>query len=215
MIRNAEAWKKAGGKIDKAMGSHGVGPIKSGDTWNESSLPFALKEGENQIAIVIDPEGAAHEGVPMERSADLVVTVKDGKVVGQRVSIKETSKGGKGGGGYGFSTIGHSTGQSPWQGGQGGFGGMMGGGRSSGGFGGGASYPMMPPIPQPPAHVIPAPPAPKHESGGGGGGGGSDVSFDGVRPAKVAPVPVAPAKPVIPAIPAKSDTESEPIALAK
>jgi hypothetical protein len=67
--------------------THGAGPIKPGDVWNEGSMPFALKEGTNEIAVVLDPANLISESNEMNNQALMTVVVKDGKIVEKKVSI--------------------------------------------------------------------------------------------------------------------------------
>jgi hypothetical protein len=67
--------------------THGAGPIKPGGVWHEGSMPFALKEGTNEIAAVLDPANLISESNEMDNQASMTVIVKDGKIVDKKVSI--------------------------------------------------------------------------------------------------------------------------------
>jgi hypothetical protein len=73
-------------------GSNGAGPIKPGDVWNESSMPFALKGGLNEISVILDPKGDIFESDKTSRTAVLNVTVKDGKIVEKSLKIGSSYK---------------------------------------------------------------------------------------------------------------------------
>ncbi|MDD5063682.1 MAG: M56 family metallopeptidase [Phycisphaerae bacterium] len=61
-------------------GWHGAGPIKPGDVWNESSSPFALKEGSNEIAVVLDTDQSVPESDETNNRAFMRIIVKNGKI---------------------------------------------------------------------------------------------------------------------------------------
>jgi len=67
--------------------THGAGPIKPGDVWKEGSMPFALKEGTNEIAVLLDPDNAIGEPNRTNNKASMTVIVKDGKIVEKKVSL--------------------------------------------------------------------------------------------------------------------------------
>ena len=66
--------------------THEAGPIKPGDVWNEGSMPFALKEGTNEIAVLLDPDSVIGESDRTNNEASMKVVVKDGKIVEKKVS---------------------------------------------------------------------------------------------------------------------------------
>lgn len=67
-------------------GSHGAGPIKPGNVWNESSSPFAMKEGLNEIVVVLDTDQSIAESDETNNRASMRVVVKDGQLIEQSVS---------------------------------------------------------------------------------------------------------------------------------
>jgi hypothetical protein len=67
--------------------NHGAGPIKPGDVWNEGSMPFALQEGTNEIAVVLDPDNTIGESDRTNNEASIKVVVKDGKIIDKKVSL--------------------------------------------------------------------------------------------------------------------------------
>lgn len=97
-----------------------AGPIEPGASWFESSMPFALKEGQNRITIEIDPNKKAAGLEKLTIIAEIQVTIKDGKIVSKGTSIKGTSahsvtksefkfNSGGGGGSFGFGSASGST----------------------------------------------------------------------------------------------------------
>lgn len=60
---------------------HGAGPIEPGDVWNAMSGPFALKEGVNEIVVVLDPHDAVKESDETNNRASLRVVVSEGQIV--------------------------------------------------------------------------------------------------------------------------------------
>jgi beta-lactamase regulating signal transducer with metallopeptidase domain/outer membrane lipoprotein-sorting protein len=66
---------------------HEAGPIKPGDVWREGSMPFALKEGANEIAVLLDPDNTLGESDRTNNEASMKVVVKDGKIVEKKVSL--------------------------------------------------------------------------------------------------------------------------------
>jgi beta-lactamase regulating signal transducer with metallopeptidase domain/Tfp pilus assembly protein PilF len=73
-------------------GSHGAGPIKPGDFWNESSSPFALKEGLNEIAVVLDIDQSITESDETNNRAFMRLVVKDGNIKENSVSYSSQQK---------------------------------------------------------------------------------------------------------------------------
>ena len=67
-------------------GSHGAGPIKPGDVWNESSSPFPLKEGLNEIAVVLETSQNIAESDQTNNRAFMRLVVKDGQIKENSVS---------------------------------------------------------------------------------------------------------------------------------
>ncbi len=45
-------------KGGRPISVNGVGPIQPATTWGEASLEFALKEGEDRVFVIIDPDNA-------------------------------------------------------------------------------------------------------------------------------------------------------------
>jgi beta-lactamase regulating signal transducer with metallopeptidase domain len=72
--------------------THGAGPIKPGDVWNEGFMPFALKEGVNKITVVLDPTNAVNETDKTNNVAELTVVVKDSKIVEKSQELKPDFK---------------------------------------------------------------------------------------------------------------------------
>jgi beta-lactamase regulating signal transducer with metallopeptidase domain len=73
-------------------GSHGAGPIKPGNVWNESSSPFALKEGLNEIVVVLDTDRSVAESDETNNRASMRVVVKDGRIIKKSVSYASQPK---------------------------------------------------------------------------------------------------------------------------
>ena len=71
--------------------THGAGPIEPGDVWNECSMPFALKEGTNQITAIIDPDDLVAESDEKNNRASLEITVKDGRIAEETITKKPLS----------------------------------------------------------------------------------------------------------------------------
>jgi subtilase family serine protease len=65
--------------------THGAGPIKPGEVWNEWSGPFGLNEGINEITVVLDPANLVDEPDEQNNSAVMEVTIKDGQIVEKSV----------------------------------------------------------------------------------------------------------------------------------
>ena len=59
---------------------HSAGSIKSGDTWNEATMPFVLRDGVNNFSVVIDPAGKINDPDRSNNKKVLTVTIKGGKV---------------------------------------------------------------------------------------------------------------------------------------
>jgi hypothetical protein len=70
--------------------THEAGPIKPGKVWNERSMPFALKEGANEIAVLLDPDNTIGESDRTNNEASMKVVVKDGKIVEKKVFTATT-----------------------------------------------------------------------------------------------------------------------------
>jgi hypothetical protein len=62
---------------------HGAGPIQPGDKWNEGSADFALKEGRNEVQVVLDPDDIVDELDETNNRAVLRVVANDGRIVEQ------------------------------------------------------------------------------------------------------------------------------------
>jgi beta-lactamase regulating signal transducer with metallopeptidase domain/tetratricopeptide (TPR) repeat protein/outer membrane lipoprotein-sorting protein len=73
-------------------GWNGAGPIKPGDVWNESSSPFALKEGLNEIAVVLDTNQSIAESDETNNRALMRVVVKEGQLIENSVSYSPHQK---------------------------------------------------------------------------------------------------------------------------
>ena len=61
--------------------THRAGPIEPGDVWKESTLPFALKEGVNDVFVVLDPYNKVIESDETNNSATLRAVVKNGQII--------------------------------------------------------------------------------------------------------------------------------------
>ncbi|MHC5059673.1 MAG: DUF4019 domain-containing protein [Planctomycetota bacterium] len=60
--------------------THGAGPIEPGDVWNERSMPFALKEGTNQITAIIDPDNSVAESDENNNHAWIRLVVNENRI---------------------------------------------------------------------------------------------------------------------------------------
>jgi beta-lactamase regulating signal transducer with metallopeptidase domain len=63
---------------------HGAGPIQPDGVWNESSQPFGLKEGVNQVQVALDPAGMVDELDRTNNRVLVTVEVHDGQIVKQQ-----------------------------------------------------------------------------------------------------------------------------------
>lgn len=61
--------------------NHGAGPIAPGKQWNESTMPFSLKEGVNTLEVNIDSRSEVTESDETDNCSKLLVTVEDGQIV--------------------------------------------------------------------------------------------------------------------------------------
>ena len=61
--------------------THEAGPIWPDDHWNEMSMPFAVEEGTNDIAVIVDPDDDIPETNETNNRASLRVVVKGGRIV--------------------------------------------------------------------------------------------------------------------------------------
>jgi len=66
--------------------THRAGPIEPGDVWREGTVPFALKEGVNEIVVVLDPYDKVEESNETNNSALLQVVVRQSKIVEKTLS---------------------------------------------------------------------------------------------------------------------------------
>ncbi len=73
-------------------GSHEAGPIKPGDVWNESSSPFALKEGLNEITVVLNTDQSVPESDGTNNRASIRLVVNDGQIKENSVSYSTLQK---------------------------------------------------------------------------------------------------------------------------
>jgi beta-lactamase regulating signal transducer with metallopeptidase domain len=71
--------------------THGAGPIEPGGVWNEMSMPFGLKEGTNEIVVVLDPANKITESNEMNNEASVKVVVKDGKIAAVEKQVSPSS----------------------------------------------------------------------------------------------------------------------------
>jgi hypothetical protein len=60
---------------------HGAGPIEPGKVWSERSSSFGLKEGVNEISVVLDPANMVEESEESNNRAVLRVVIRDGQIV--------------------------------------------------------------------------------------------------------------------------------------
>jgi hypothetical protein len=60
---------------------HGAGPIEPGKVWDECSSSFGLKEGVNEVSVVLDPANMVEELNESNNRALLRVVVEDGRIV--------------------------------------------------------------------------------------------------------------------------------------
>ncbi|HBG25696.1 MAG: hypothetical protein A2Y10_20545 [Planctomycetes bacterium GWF2_41_51] len=67
-------------------GSHGAGPIKPGEFWNESSMPFGLDEGSNILFVVLDINNEIAEANENNNQAMLGIKVENGKIAKKFIS---------------------------------------------------------------------------------------------------------------------------------
>jgi len=70
----------------KQTGTHGAGPIKPGDVWNERSGAFALKEGLNEISVVLDIDNTIAESDETNNSATMKVIIRNGQITEKSVA---------------------------------------------------------------------------------------------------------------------------------
>lgn len=68
-------------------GSHGAGPIKPGEFWYESSMPFELDEGSNMLFAVLDINNEIAEANENNNQAMLAVNVENGKITFEKIKI--------------------------------------------------------------------------------------------------------------------------------
>jgi hypothetical protein len=60
---------------------HGAGPIKPGGMWNAGAWLFELKEGVNEIVVVLDPHNTVKETDETNNRVSLKVIVQEGRIV--------------------------------------------------------------------------------------------------------------------------------------
>ncbi len=60
--------------------THGAGPIEPGDVWNARSMPFALKEGTNQVIAIIDPDNSVAESNETNNRAWIRLIVNEERI---------------------------------------------------------------------------------------------------------------------------------------
>jgi hypothetical protein len=70
---------------------HGAGPLEPGQTWNEVSSQFALREGANEVHVVLDPGNLVAEPDETNNRATLRVVVRNGQVAEQSIVPAATS----------------------------------------------------------------------------------------------------------------------------
>lgn len=66
--------------------THSAGPIKPGEVWNERTQPFALKEGVNEILVVLDPYDQVGESDETNNRALLTVVANENKIIKKTLS---------------------------------------------------------------------------------------------------------------------------------
>jgi beta-lactamase regulating signal transducer with metallopeptidase domain len=64
-------------------GSNGAGPIKPGEFWNESSMPFSLEQGVNELSVVLDTDNSIAETNKLNNSAEMNILFKNGEIIKQ------------------------------------------------------------------------------------------------------------------------------------
>ncbi|MHC4105399.1 MAG: CARDB domain-containing protein [Planctomycetota bacterium] len=67
--------------------THGAGPIEPGGVWNERSTAFGLKDGVNEILIVLDPANLVEELDESNNRALLRAIVRDGRIIEESRNI--------------------------------------------------------------------------------------------------------------------------------
>jgi hypothetical protein len=60
---------------------HSAGPIKPDDIWNAVSAPFALKEGINEIVVVLDPHNQVKESDETNNRTWLHIILEEGQII--------------------------------------------------------------------------------------------------------------------------------------
>ncbi len=70
---------------------HGAGPLEPGQTWNEVSSQFALREGANEVHVVLDPGNLVAEPDETNNRATLRVVIRDGRIAEQSIVPAPTS----------------------------------------------------------------------------------------------------------------------------
>jgi hypothetical protein len=75
--------------------THGAGPIEPGDVWNARSMPFALKEGINQIAAIIDPDDSVAESDENNNRAWIRLVVNEGRITDKTTGFGKSRMGKK------------------------------------------------------------------------------------------------------------------------
>jgi uncharacterized membrane protein len=73
--------------------THGAGPIEPGDGWNERSMPFALKEGTNQIIAIIDPDDSVAESDENNNRAWIRLIVNEGRITNKTTGFGKSRMG--------------------------------------------------------------------------------------------------------------------------
>ncbi len=70
---------------------HGAGPLEPGQTWNEVSSQFALREGANEVSVVLDPGNLVAEPDETNNRATLRIVIRDGQITEQSIVPATTS----------------------------------------------------------------------------------------------------------------------------
>ncbi len=70
---------------------HGAGPLEPGQTWNEVSSQFALREGANEVSVVLDPGNLVAEPDETNNRATLRIVIRNGQITEQSIVPAATS----------------------------------------------------------------------------------------------------------------------------
>ncbi len=70
---------------------HGAGPLEPDQTWNEVSSQFGLREGANEVSVVLDPGNLVAEPDETNNRATLRIVIRDGQIAEQSIVPPATS----------------------------------------------------------------------------------------------------------------------------